>query len=448
MQKFLHLLALSIPAAIGYCLLVLQPYPILHDLPEWMYQGWLFRALLSGDAAVAANFELVAYPVPNSISQVGMGLLNFVLPPVLAGKVWLGLYLIAASVLWLFICRRLQAGAGGIMHLLLTVLITLGPGFWNGYINFQIGLLLFALYLFLTVTGRLQNSVWLFIFSLLIFFSHAAVFAVFVLVNLLFFIFSVRRRYGVDSAALLPSLLLLAWYAVNKLSGAEGYVSQAMGASKWVQYKAYTLAKQGPFHNFIQHDGKSSLESFDLLYQLGFLVNFVVAVFFIAWFAGLCFALIRGQLPSLFRADNSRLLWPVTLCIGVVLLGFLLGGSNSFGVVNPGERLLIVGLLMALLFYRPPCLVSGGLTICCIVFSFYTIVATYSLSRDPLEAYSVARSAGSEDLQQYVGDIYANSRHKHFNHRLYIYADRGIELTHDVPALLPVDLETSVVKNR
>lgn len=449
MQKFLHILAFGVSAFIAYCLVVLQTFPILHDFPEWMYQGWIFSALLSGDEpAVAQSFGLVGYPVPNSISQFGIGLLNYGFSPVVAGKVWLGAYLVFASALWFVVSRHNNNRHDGALHLLLTMLITLGPGFWNGYINYQLGLLLFALYLYATVFRGVSSRLWLFVFSLLIFFSHAIVFAVFLLFHVLSVVFAWNKRRWIDFVALAPSVLLLIWYSMFKLASSDAYSSQALGLVKFVQYKAYTMAKQGPFHNFIGHDGQSLLEGRDVLYQFGFAVNFFVALVLVLWFVSLGRALLRGETKTQVRFDIGRFHWPVILSLFILATGFLLGGKNLFGLVNPGERLLIVALVMALMFYRPPLSALNTLTAASAIFSVYLMMATFNITKQPLESYSVARSADTSNLQQYVGDIYANSRHKYFNHRLYIYADRGIELTRDKPLLLPLDLATSVVINR
>lgn len=449
MQKLLHILSFAVTGFIGYCLLVLQSFPILHDFPEWMYQGWIFSKLISGsEAAIVQNFELVSHPVPNSISQLAMGLLNFALSPVVAGKVWLGFYLVFAASLWFMVSRHKAVTYDGALNLLLTMLITLGPGFWNGYINYQLGLLFFALYIYVTLLRGVQSRLWLFFFSLLLFFSHAAVFAVFLIFNGLTIAFSADKRRWSQLIALVPSVLLLLWYTVIKLGNGETYPAQGMGIVQWIQYKAYTLAKQGPFHNFIQHDGKSFLEDLNLFYQIGFVANFLVVLCLVLWFCCLVWALLTAKLNNWYRYQDNRSHWPVTLCVMAVLVAFLFGGQNSFGVVNPGERFLIVGLLLVLMLYRPPAFAVAGLTVVCAVFSIYLMIATWSLSGQSLESYSVAKSADTKDLQAYVGDIYANSRHKWFNHRLYLYADRGIELSRENPSLLPIDLATSIVNNR
>lgn len=451
MQKFLHFLAFAITGLVILCMLVLQVFPILHDYPEWMYQGWIFSQLLSGEnSALNERFQLVGYPVPNSISQVAIGLLNFLVAPIVAGKLWLGFYLVGASALWFSISNRHGGTAGGALHLLLTVMITLGPGFWNGYLNFQIALLLFALFVHLTVV-RNRYSVWLvFGFSLLLFFSHAVVFIAFFAFCLLAVLMIHRhhRRYTVG--ALLPAMFLTGFYAAIRLANPVAD-DRAFTLIEWVQYKAYTIAKQGPFHNFIGHDGKSGLEEFHLLYQLGFISNFVVALLLICWFVWLCWGMVRRKALSYFQPENTahqKWFAPVVITIGLALLAFLAGSQNTFGVVNIGERFLIIGLLLVLMFFRCPDLVRHSLVLICVIFSMYSLSATYLLSRKSLEIYSVERSSEINDLQQYLGDIYASTRHKHFNHRVFIYADRGVELTHEEPLLLPVDLETSVIQNR
>lgn len=452
MQKFLHFLAFAIVGAVACCMLFLQAFPILHDFLEWMYQGWIFAELLGDNPAVAERFQLVSHPVPNSLSQIAIGLLNFVVSPVVAGKIWLAFYLLLSSGLWFVIARQQSNRFHGALHLLLTDLITFGPGFWNGYINFQFGLLFFALYLYLIIWRGVRNPWLLCVFGLLIFFSHAVIFAVFVVFNLACMVKlwrSQRRQYVL---ALLPALLLTGWYAAIKLATHEAGTARGFKLLEWAQYKAYTLAKQGPFHNFIGHDGKSTLEDLPLVYQAGFVLNFVVAVLLFSWFCSVTWVIIRRQPYRFYRSAegvaSSAFLTPVLITTGLCVIVFLAGSQNAFGVVNIGERFLIIALLLFLLLFQCPGLIRNSLVLVCAVLSFYTVSVIVAVSKDSMEIYSVERSAEINDLQQYLGDIYANTAHKHFNHRLFIYADRGVELTHEVPVLLAIDLPTSVVENR
>lgn len=131
--------------ALGVILLVIQPFPVLHDYPEWMYQGHIVYSLMSGEnPSLNMLYEWVPVPVPNTISQLVIGLLNFTVSPVMAGQIWLAVYLLLAIVSG-YLASKDHVHAGSVFWLF-TVTIAFGPGFWNGYINFQFGLLLFALF--------------------------------------------------------------------------------------------------------------------------------------------------------------------------------------------------------------------------------------------------------------------------------------------------------------
>ncbi len=443
MQKQLHILSLVLVTAVACCLLWMQPYPILHDYPEWMYQGYLVGQLLAGgNAAITDTFSLVSHPVPNSLSQLAIGLLNLVVSPVLAGKLWLGAYLVFACWLWWSVTRPSRFTDGGSINLILTLTITLGAGFWNGYINFQFGLLFFTWYMIRPQTDLSVRSV--LPFSLLIFFSHAAVFAAFVSVVLVRCLgVKDRWRYLV---ALVPSLLLLGWYIVVKV--ADGLAGgEVLPLIKWVQYKAYTVAKQGPFHNFIQPDGESLLAGAHWLYSIGFAINFLVVVIVAGWVCTLLWRQLRQRDWPDYAGDPVRRL---SVIITLVLLfgGFLVAGQNSFGVVNLGERFLVVAMVLLLVFFRCPSLLRRVWVGVVVASSVYLLVATVLVTGYADKSYEVARSASEKNLQKYVDEVYANSRHKYFNHRLFIYADRGRELGDESPALLPIDLVTSIVVPR
>ncbi len=445
MHKFIAIFTLALTLGLAACLVVIQPFPLLHDFLEWMYQGWLFNQLSTGtDEAIAVQYALVNYPVPNSLSQVAMGLLNTLVSPALAGKIWLGVYLGLATTLWVVAQRR---SGDALQQLLLTSMITFGPGFWNGYINFQFALLLFALYLLIDTSGR-QRSLWLtLLFSILLFFSHATVFLVFALycvASILLDRSSVFSRRVIQLSCLIPSALLFGWYSIVLLSSYAAQNDTSMGLSKWVQYKAYTLAKQGPFHNFIQHNGKSLLDQFDLVYKAGFVANFAFAGLLVLWLLVLLWSLLRGRLAESLRSTVP--VWPLLITLAVCFVIYLVSGSNTLGVVNLGERFLIVALMMLLLLFKCPALLQRALSIMAGWFMLYLLGATIVLSGGKLQQYTVARSSDTAELSQYVDDIYANSRHQFFNHRLFIYADRGLELLKPEPGVLPIDLTTSVIQ--
>ena len=447
MQKPIAIFTLALTLGLAVCLIVVQSFPLLHDFLEWMYQGWLFNQLIGESAAsVPSQFALANYPVPNSLSQVAIGLLNMLVSPVVSGKLWLGLYLALATALWVVIYRR---HGDAWQHLLLTSIITFGPGFWNGYINFQLALLLFALYLVID-TARSRRSLFLvLLFSVLLFFSHAAVFLVFalhcVVTILLDRSYALPRRL-LHLGCLVPSAILLVWYATVLLSGYEANGDAGMSLLKWVQYKAYTLAKQGPFHNFILYNGESQLERFDWFYKTGFVANFAFAGLLGLWLLTLLWSLVRGRLS--LTARYSMPLVPVGITLTACVLLYLLCGSNTLGVVNLGERFLIVALMMLLLLFKCPLYLQRALGAIAGFFMVYLLLATAMLSGEKIQQYAVARSSETNELSQYVDDIYANSRHQFFNHRVFIYADRGLALLKPEPDILAIDLSTSIIQSK
>jgi len=450
MQRLLHFLSILLVATVGFCLLVVQPFPVLHDYPEWMYQGWLANQLLFGnDASILNLFALAEHPVPNSITQFAVALLNQFASPIFSGKLWLAIYLVFASTLWTLLSFHLQrewspAGAAhgnnlltgaqtgrearrndGAINLLLTTTITFGPGFWNGYANFQFALLFWGAYL-LAMRLHRDNVLVHFLLSLLIFFSHASVFiafAGFVVTRLL-----VGRLSWRHILAIVPSLLMFGWYLIVTIRlDAVGPVN-ALGLIEWVQYKVYTVAKQGYFHNFILADGSSLLGDVHFLYLAGVLLNLGVAVVIIIWLLHQSWLLLKAASVFPFNKRVSE----------------ITGGNHETNAMSISDRrvTLISLALVQLRCHRTivnlwvPLAVAGAV---------YTMIATAVVSQYPVKEYAVVRSTTSSTLDGAIDDIYANSRHKLFNHRLYIYADHGIWLQQPGTDLLPLKHITSFV---
>ena len=452
-----------------------------------MYQGYIVSELIGGMGtlptstlpienpvtrdALADRFEIVWIPVPNALTHLALGGINQFVAPIAAGKIWLLLYLVLAALCGYLVAKSQKYG--GEMQFIFTIAIAFGPGFWNGYINFQYSVLLFAVFVGLGLVRRIK---WIFLFSLLIYFSHGSVYAGFVC-----YVFLSARpgerpgeRPGKHRTAvfcaLLPSLCLLLWYTTTRLLDG-GDKNLGLGSlSQWVQYKAYTLAKQGPFHNFIQHDGRSLLESLNSLYMIGFVVNFVIALLIGCWlllvfwrFASESFNtkgyqlksdLKRNRKSSLQDGNNSSqsgaLNIGLTGTVFVLLVAWLLAGKNSLGVVNLGERFLIAGLMLMLLSIPCPSVIRRVWLGLCALVTCGTLSALFVISQSAEQSYSVARSGDSATLENYVDEIYKNSQHKYFNHRLFIYAELGQYLLNptEYEAVPAIDLQTSIVRAR
>lgn len=431
-------------AGLFFFFLFLQPFPVLHDLLEWMYQAWIVNQLLLGDLETQAKYVFVAYPVPNSLSQISIAIMSFIVSPILATKIWLGMYLALVA----FVANKLwQRTADATQVLLIVVLIFLGPGFWNGYINNQFALVLFALYFVGYTQDFTKTKFKTLLFSILIFSAHAVVFAVFFLMVVMPVLLSkehsLRQKFN-SLLPMLPASLLMSWYTLVRLFSYEAGSSTAMGLLNWIQYKVYTIAKQGPFHNFILDSGESLLSNLHWFYQFGFAVNFLFVVFIGLWFITLVFKKLKSDSDIMRRGTNLNFA-AVMISLGFCALIFFMAGSMSFGVVNLGERFLIVGLLIMLMSFTMNKYLAWVKTGFAALFSAYFGIATFYLSDNETKIYQVARSDNSEQTQEFVKNIYANSRHKYFNHRLFIYVDRGVALSNKDAPLLDIAFDTSVV---
>ncbi len=460
MQTYLHLLTLTLIAIVGFCFVGVQPFPVLHDFPEWMYQGWIAHQLWSGDdTGVSSLFAFADFPVPNSITQFSIATLNSAMSPIMAGKVWLAVYLVYASILWTVLSRQIaNTGADakrddGAINLLLTMTITFGPGFWNGYANFQVALLFWGTYL-LAMRLRRDGLLVHLLLSLLIFFSHAAIFIAFtVMVTARVLLGRLSWRYF---AAIAPALFMFFWYLLATVRIDKVGPLNALGLLEWVQYKVYTVAKQGYFHNFIVADGSSLLDTVHPLYLFGVGLNLCVAVIIIIWFFYQGWTLFKATEVLSFNkwgmaaakeemggnVDSYRVTFVALLTL---LLLFLVAGKDNFGVVNLGERFLIAALVLALVQLRCHWLILRTWVVLAVIGALYTMAAVVKLSGHPVEEYAVTRSTTSSTLNGAIDDIYANSRHKLFNHRLFIYADHGIWLQQPGADLLPLKHITSFV---
>jgi hypothetical protein len=134
------------------------------------------------------------------------------------------------------------------------------------------------------------------------------------------------------------------------------------------------------------------------------------------WFAVLCWQWLRRRLEMSAPVSHDRPMVVLLLTLALIIL-FLLPGRNNFGVVNLGERFLIPLLGFGLLAFACPPLLLRTWALLCTVAAGLVVGPLLLISSHNVVAYTGPDS-----------DIYAASRHKYFNHRIFIYADRGLFL--------------------
>ena len=219
--------------------------------------------------------------------------------------------------------------------------IFLNAAFWNGYANFQVGMVLLGVW-FLLPDERRGRPGPIMGFGMVLFFTHAMVFFAFCALLGATALLD-RRRILATAAGLLPAALLTGWYIATDAGGGATETNGAGGAAAFLAYKLYTVAKLGPYHNFVFGEG-GDIVTRPALYWAGAAIN-------LAFAAGLA-ALLGLGLRAAIR--SRRLAWAPLLAAAGLLALFAVLPDMVQNVVNPGERLMLPALLMLLLVLPLP----------------------------------------------------------------------------------------------
>jgi hypothetical protein len=352
---------------------VLDIVPPLQDYGDWVYQGFLLKLLMAGHG-VLVTFK--PWPVPNALSQLILAADMFLVSPIVAAKTFICVYL----VLFALLCDRLTTARDGSRFVLLVLLGVVNSTFWNGYVNFQLGLLILLFYVCLRREGRHLPLPVEMLFGVSIFFSHAiclGAFLVYVGCDSL-----LRRRLARGFAVLAPALLLVVWYALANSSTMPDVPPLGHGGlAAFASYKLYTMAKLGPYQNFIV-DGVGDHTRHALLYAAGVLVNFGFALLFVV---PLSLCAIAMMVQRQFTPEVMTAL----ICFG----GFLILPSTLFGIVNIGERALAVAAVLAVIAVKLPdwTLRSGAALACLMPLTIVSVLAgTIGVTHDrPLSSAAI-----------------------------------------------------------
>ncbi|QBQ98390.1 hypothetical protein [Paraburkholderia pallida] len=325
-----------LPALIVLLLAInVPPYVPLQDYNEWVYQGFLAAQLLHGN--LTDQFVFATFPVPNSAVQAVLCLLNLVVPPLVAARCVASLYVIAAIALAWQLAQKMSLEQNVSYFYLLLVCVFFNTPFWNGYVNYQFGILLFTAWLLQDGCTR-AKPLWVLLFTVGAFFTHAVIWAS---ILLMMAIDALRRRRFVSYLPALPSVGLFVWYVARKPAPTVPDPSYPTGLLHASGYKLYTFAKLGPYHNFTLTNGiPSAIETVGR--YAGFAVNIALA-------AGLLYLLYAALWRPLMRREAWAQLSDETLASLVLFVLFIAMPTVMADVVNPGERMLYPAMMLALL---------------------------------------------------------------------------------------------------
>ena len=312
--------------------------PSLTDYANWTYQGVLLRDHIAG--VVDSAHTLKAYPVPNSLTTVGIGLLCLVLPWLLAAKVWLAVQLALCFAAMRYLLRTIAAPA--VAWIVLPQATFLNVNFWYGFMNFELGLawvMLFAAVLLRRLRGEKMGDWLLALVLVLAFFTHMIPFC-FCLLLLLLFAWQTVAWRSIWLAA--PAVVLAIWYVLGRFLLAGNADGQAgmqetvrnYSAAFWA-FKVNSYAKSFGFVNPLGFDqgvfGRPGL--FLLLLAEACLAGVV------AW------GLLRTARATLFEHGGQRFVW---LALLLMVLVYLLAPGAMLGISDPGARVLQVALALGL----------------------------------------------------------------------------------------------------
>jgi hypothetical protein len=311
------------------------PYAPLEDLPEWIYQGYIFNKLASGTPS--AEFALKTFPVPYALFQAVASACLLFASPMTTTRIVVFLY----AGLSLYAINRVIARYRldpFVAWPFLVSAVVLNAPFWNGYMGYQLGLLVILLYLALPQRAQVDPK-WICLFSVLAFFAHGWSF-----VSILAMIGSIalyRQRVLAAALGVAPSAVLLAWYQIRNVAPATLSAFLHVENVNIFAYKIYTALKAAPFHNPIVF-GFNASERYGLAYLVAGLT--IAAVFAIS-LAVLTFLAIR---KSGWTAILGR---PLLLAGGLLLVLAAALPPTGLGMANPGERVMypaIVALFIAI----------------------------------------------------------------------------------------------------
>lgn len=306
------------------------PYSPLQDLPEWIYQGYVFNQIVSGHTILGVYLK--TYPIPyTSVQLLISGCLVF-FDPMVTSKLVVASYVALA----MFASKRLiirYEMRPAIAWPVLISLFVLNSSFWNGYMAYQFGLLIPAFYLSLGSRWRTDVRI-LTLFSLLAFFTHGVIYFTFIVTAFAFWLST--RRLLLFALGVLPSMLLAVWYAFSNVTPKVGGPPVILAnIGEFAAYKLYTFMKMGPYHDFIIF-GTPSMGQFDRAFSF---VGIAINLAFLSALAILVYLANRGR--SWFDIIRTP---ELILATTLVFIACVLN-PTALGVGNPSERLVYPAFL-------------------------------------------------------------------------------------------------------
>lgn len=329
-------------------ILITPRAPLLQDYPTWVYEGVVVGRALQGHPV--PNFLWKHFPVPNLLSDIGLGILCTMLPWRWAAKLWVCFYFALSYIA----CYRFTAWLPNRslqVYWIAPTILVLNLCFWWGFLNFQFSvvlMLLFCYYLFEENARPWAIGTLL----ILVFLSHAICFVV---CGIALLVHALAYKNYKLLLPTLPSGFLVAWYIYGRfvsIGDPENLVLSDVPvpyfSRAFAGYKVNTFFKSLGYVNpkLGAASVASSLFGSDVMYILSLAVG-------VLGFA-LIYLMIQSLRASLKERAPERLVW---VTVGLVFIASLCCPSRALGISDPGSRFMVCGLALAVMILRP----GGGL---------------------------------------------------------------------------------------
>jgi hypothetical protein len=312
----------------------------LQDYPDWLLQGSLFLKALYGNLPV--DYSLVMYPVPNAISTLILGGLNTIFQPEISGKIFLTISLFQFFVGSVYLFATYDNKRMSFIYYI-PLLLIFNTFFFHGYINYFLGLgiLFWGLgYILRKPLSEVNPLVLLFI-TVLLFFSHAIVFGIFILYLFILLCFQENRRKAIGNImrGTSISLVLSILYIINHMKLTE-FSPNISGKMHGFEVPGFEDSLQyfSIFHSFYPFSDSQMLfvkliNTFNHIFCYGIFVLLILGI----WY--------------LVRTKSRDIALLVMLSISIFF--YIFSPSYFLGIVRPGERFLYFGSWMIFACFIP-----------------------------------------------------------------------------------------------
>lgn len=412
--KVLLAVALVVPV---WCV----PYPPLQDYPNHLARAYIALHLYDPTKPFTHYYTLVPYPVPNSLSDFLLLALGRFMPLNVAGKLLLSLLLIGFPLSFERFLASVRPRDSALYGLFGWVL-AYNHFFHRGYLNYLLGLTCVFLCLWaytrLWITSKWSDALLVAFLTVLTFLAHLLAFTI---LTLLVALALLDRRPGRQNTLLsVPGFLLSGLLFLLYWTGEHPPLSFAT-------YPSLKLWATALAQTFFAYDPPRDLLT-------------------IAPVLGLWLGLLLLRLKDLLRLD----IW---LAAGFLLFLVALAMPRNINImVRPGQRLLLVALLVAIAGFprlpqRPALFVRTFLVLMTLIVSLRVAMAYVALQPELQQIVTCVRGltpgvpTGHVVLTPYRGSIQPE---KHIAEYAALWKDTPVSNLFTSYSLLHTSLPTTM----